>query len=210
MYFHHFSMTTVLAHTPVARSTGQYCDTVVSAWLDQSGSANWTTAQICSDCELGVQKLQLGSPFGYDDDGAATFASMTSSCNAPGYTYAAPTAYALNAMTVPDPPPRICNNSYTVQDGDTCVSISVSRNVLTYGLISANGIDVSCNLLPPTGSTICLPKTCNTYQLSGYERCDDLSTYAHITRQQLLSWNPMINEFCNNLATWYGWNLCLR
>ncbi|EUC49055.1 carbohydrate-binding module family 50 protein [Bipolaris oryzae ATCC 44560] len=189
-------------------SSGQYCDTMVASWMNQSSSANWTKAQNCSDCELGVQKLQLGSPFGYDDDGAATFASLTSSCNAGGYAYATPAPYAINATAPPPPPARNCSGTYIIQEGDTCMSISVKANVSTYGLISANGFDISCNLLPPVGSTICLPKKCNTYQLSFYDRCGDITSGYNITRQQLLSWNPMINDFCNNLASWYGWNLC--
>ncbi|KAF2130127.1 carbohydrate-binding module family 50 protein [Dothidotthia symphoricarpi CBS 119687] len=191
-------------------SSGQYCDSIVSTWLNQSSSANWTVAQNCSDCELGVQKLQLSSPFGYDVDGAANFASLTSSCKVEGYTYATPAAYAINATTVPDPPSRTCTNTYTVQDGDTCISISLSKNVSTYSLIVANGIDISCNLLAPAGSTVCLPNTCNTYQLDMYDRCDDITAGARINQQQLLSWNPMINNFCNNLGSWFGWNLCIR
>ncbi|KAF2467383.1 uncharacterized protein BDR25DRAFT_327285 [Lindgomyces ingoldianus] len=162
---------------------GLYCDSVVSQWLNQSSSGNWTVAQNCSDCELGVQKLQLSSPFGYDVDGAANFASLTSNCQAGGYTYATPTTYAINAIVVPDPPSRTCTSSYTVQDGDTCVSISLSRNVSTYDLIRANG------------STICLPNICNTHLLDVYDRCDNITAGAHINRQQLLSWNPMINHF---------------
>ncbi|KAF2726673.1 hypothetical protein EJ04DRAFT_452874 [Polyplosphaeria fusca] len=190
------------------RSAGQYCDSVVASWLNQS-STNWTVAQNCSDCELGVQKLQLSSPFGYDDDGADSFVSLTSSCQAQGYTYATPTAYAINATSVPAPPTRTCTKSYTVQDEDTCVSISLANNVSTHGVITANGLDISCNLLPPAGSVICLPKTCNTYQLDMFDRCDDLTAGAHINRQQLLSWNPMIDDFCTNLGSWYGWNLCI-
>ncbi|OAL43793.1 hypothetical protein IQ07DRAFT_523494 [Pyrenochaeta sp. DS3sAY3a] len=188
-------------------STGQYCDTIVASWRNQSSSGNWTSAQNCSDCELGVQKLQLSSPFGYDEDGAASFASLTSSCNAGGYTYATPAPYAINS-TVPTPPARTCTETYTVQDNDNCISISKRTNVSTYGLISANGLDISCNLLPPTGSTICLPKRCNTYQLELYDNCDDITDSSQITRQQFLSWNPMIDSFCSDLLPWYGWNLC--
>ncbi|KAF2009038.1 carbohydrate-binding module family 50 protein [Aaosphaeria arxii CBS 175.79] len=183
------------------RSTGEYCDSIVPSWSDQSSTENQTMAQNCSDCELGIQKLQLSSPFGYDDDGAETFSSLTSSCNAGGYTYATPATYAINATAVPTPPPRSCNSTYTVQEEDTCVSISVSQNVSTYGIISANGFDISCNLLPPPGSTICLPKTCDTIQLGIFDRCDDITSKLNITRQQLLSWNPNINQFCSNLYT---------
>lgn len=196
-------------HGLVDRSTGEFCDPLVSSWMNQS-SAKWTTAQNCSDCELGVQKMQLSSPFGYDDEGAATFASLTSSCNAGGYSYATPAPYAINATAPEAPPARTCTGTYTVQEGDTCVSISALTNVSTYGLITANGFDISCNLLSPVGSTICLPKACNTHRLTGYERCDDITNTYHMSRHQLLAWNPIINDFCNNLASWYGWNLCTR
>jgi hypothetical protein len=182
----------------------------VAAWRNESLSEDWTSTQKCSDCELGVQKLQLSSPFGYDEESAASFAALTASCNAGGYAYATPTVYALNATAVPDPTPRACVDTYVVQEGDTCVTISLNHNVSTYGLISANGIDISCNLLPPVGSTICLPKTCTTYQLNMLDRCEDFTDGAHITREQFLSWNPMINDFCNNLSSWFGWNICLR
>jgi hypothetical protein len=80
--------------------------------------------------------MQLVSPFGYDDNGAATFASLTSSCNAGGYSYATPVPYAINATAPAPPPARACADTYTIQEGDTCMSISVSTNVSTYGLIS--------------------------------------------------------------------------
>jgi hypothetical protein len=83
-------------------------------------------------------------------------------------------------------------------------------NVSTYGIIKANGFDISCNLLPAAGSAICLPETCDTYQLDMYERCESIAADAGITQQQLLAWNPMINDFCSDLYGWYGWNLCVR
>jgi hypothetical protein len=154
--------------------------------------------------------MQLSSPVDYDDEGAATFVSLKSSRNAGGYSYASPAPYAINATAPEAPPARTCTGTYTVQEGDTCMSISARTNVSTYGLITANGFDISCNLLSPVGSTICLPKACNTHRLTGYERCDDITNTYHMSRHQLLAWNPMINNFCNNLASWYGWNLCTR
>jgi hypothetical protein len=148
-------------------------------------SAKWTKAQNCSDCELGVQKMQLSSPFGYDDEGAATFASLTSRCDAGNHSYATPAPYAINATAPEAPPARTCTGTYTVQEGDTCISISARTIVSTYGLITANGFDISCNLLSPVGSTICLPKACNTHRLTDYERCDGITTPPSASRVEL-------------------------
>jgi hypothetical protein len=62
------------------------------------------------------------------------------------------------------------------------MSISVGINVSTYGLISANRSDASCNLLLPVGSTICLLKVCDTYQLSFYDKYNDTTNSYYITR----------------------------
>jgi hypothetical protein len=178
--------------------------------MDKGSSANWTSAQNCSHCQIGIRQLQLSSPFGYSEEGASKFSSLTASCTAAGYTYATPAPYALNATETESPTREPCAHPYTVQEKDSCVSISVATNVSTYGIITANGFDISCNLLPTAGSVICLPETCDTYQLDMYERCESIAAEAGITQQQLLAWNPMINDFCSDLYGWYGWNLCVR
>ncbi|PVI08691.1 carbohydrate-binding module family 50 protein [Periconia macrospinosa] len=189
--------------------SGEYCDSVVTKWQKEGSSSNWTSAQICSECELGVQKVQLSSPFGFDEAGAADFASLTSSCQATGYAYATPTSYAINATDTAPSPARTCVSTYTIQEEDTCVSISVSQGVSTHGIIKANGFDISCNMLLAPGSQICLPAKCETYQLEMYETCDAIVDFAHITKPQLMAWNPMLSSWCNDLLTWYGWNLCI-
>ncbi|KAL4880689.1 hypothetical protein BJY04DRAFT_69909 [Aspergillus karnatakaensis] len=70
-------------------TSGKYCDTIVSDWL--SNGAEYTTEQKCSYCELGLQQKQLASPFGYSEEGADEFSSLTSSCSKTTYTYATPT-----------------------------------------------------------------------------------------------------------------------
>lgn len=176
--------------------------------MDKNSSAKWTSEQNCSHCQLGIRQLQLSSPFGYWEKGASQFSSLTASCTATGYTYATPAPYALDATKLPARKP--CAHSYTVQEEDTCISISVDMNVSTYGIIRANGIDINCNFLPAAGSVICLPETCDTYQLDMYDRCEDILAAAGITQQQFLEWNPMIKDSCTRLYGWYGWNLCVR
>ncbi|CRL29031.1 unnamed protein product [Penicillium camemberti] len=70
-------------------STNEYCDEIVAGWV--SNGSEYTSAQNCSPCELGLQKLQLESPFGYSDESAEAFSSLISSCSATGYTFATPT-----------------------------------------------------------------------------------------------------------------------
>lgn len=172
----------------------------------------FTSTQNCSSCEIAVLQYQLNSPMGYDAGVAETFASLTSSCSATTYTWATPTAYALNATAIATSTPTCSNSttSYTVQQNDTCVTISGAESVSTYGLIYTNSLDISCNLLPAVGDPICLPKTCSTYQLQYYDTCDSITSNLNISMAQLLAWNPNINTGCSNLASWRGWYLCAR
>lgn len=193
------------------RSTKEYCDEIVADWM--SNGTEYTAAQNCSVCELGVQQIQLASPFGYDDDSAEHFASLTSSCSATGYAYTTPTRYALNgtatATTTSTATPSCAGSWYTVEADDTCVTISGANNVSTYGLISQNALDAACNSIYE-GRTLCLPPTCKTHQLGMVETCTSLMSSLDITMAQLLAWNPMINTGCSNLASWRGWYLCAR
>ncbi|KLJ12564.1 hypothetical protein EMPG_12392 [Blastomyces silverae] len=179
------------------RSTGQYCDIIATSWNGTS-----TPARDCSFCELGLQKLQLSSPFGYSEEGAADFSSLTSSCNADGYDYATPTSYALNSTTAPPAP--ACAKPYVIKEGDTCVTISRDNNVSTYRLIIENSIDINCSLLPVAGKTLCLPRECETRQLQLADTCQTLVRDLNITMAQLLAWNPHINSGCSNLAAYTG------
>lgn len=93
-----------------------YCDAVVSAWPNDTET--WTEAQRCHECQLGISKMQLASPFGYDAPGAVDFASTTSSCQANQYSYATPTSYGLNMTTGSPARPTCTAGSYVVKEGD--------------------------------------------------------------------------------------------
>jgi hypothetical protein len=104
----------------LCRATGQFCDPQFLNWTSQNGGL--TQSQSCSKCWLGVLDFELGSPLGYDDTLASNFASLTSTCNATGYTWTSPTAYALNstATTLPASSttshPPTCTGTYTVRN----------------------------------------------------------------------------------------------
>lgn len=67
----------ILAYTCVFRTASDYCFLDFSEWNNDTTAA--TSAQLCSDCNLRIQQAQLESPFGYDDDAASDYASLTSS-----------------------------------------------------------------------------------------------------------------------------------
>ncbi|KAI0406600.1 peptidoglycan-binding protein [Xylaria palmicola] len=186
-------------------STAQYCDLKVAGWADQE---NYTDTQLCSYCQLKVQQLQLASPFGYREVFADSFANITAHCSATGYGYATPTQYALNATTSAPATPTCTGSPYTVQDGDTCIGVSGSNGMSTYNLITSNALSVSCADSLAAGTSLCLEKTCSTYQLQYGDTCDSLSAEWNVTFAQLRAWNPMINVGCSNLASWRGWYLC--
>lgn len=190
------------------RASGKYCDIIVADWVNQD---NYTATQICSQCQLGLQQLQLTSPFGYSDTLAQVFDNTTKSCSATAYSYSTPTTYALNATTVPSP--AACAGSvYTVQPEDTCISISAAHNISTYSLIKGNGLNLGCNNLPAVGQSLCLPteNTCRTHQLDMYETCKSLMASWNATLAQVKAWNPMIDSTCSDLAPWRAWYLCSR
>ncbi|CAP64831.1 uncharacterized protein PODANS_5_3800 [Podospora anserina S mat+] len=164
-------------------ASGQYCDAIVATWKNRD---NYTDAQKCSDCELGLGKAQLSSPFGYDAEAAAGFSSLTQSCKKTGYNYATPTSYALNSAGTAPPPQRTrsTGTQYVVKAGDTCRTIAGLAGVGSYQLINENGLDLSCNLLPPAGESICIPEKCETFELVVDQTCDDIMKEYGMTKAQ--------------------------
>ncbi|KAG6168259.1 hypothetical protein E4U51_002407 [Claviceps purpurea] len=188
-------------------ASGKYCDAVVADWANQP---NYTSAQTCSQCELGIQQLQLASPFGFSDTLAQAFANTTQSCSAADYKFATPTSYALNATQFPSQPPACTGTAYTITQDDSCVTISGAKGISTHQLITMNNLNLGCDNLPAAGQSLCLPAgtTCQTYQLELYDTCETLMSSWNATLAQVLAWNPMINPSCSNLASWRGWYLC--
>ncbi|TLD21139.1 hypothetical protein PspLS_09235 [Pyricularia sp. CBS 133598] len=194
----------------MSSGTGLYCDEVVSSWPNETET--WTEAQRCHECQLGIVKQQLASPFGYEEDEAADYASTTSSCSKTQYAFATPTSYALNSTT-PSPSQPTCgpdaSGSYTVRDGDSCNSISEAQGVATEAFISINGIDLGCNDIPAVGTSLCLPKKCRIRELGLVDTCESIIEGEGITLGQLQAWNPVIDSGCWNLNSWRGRFLCV-
>lgn len=166
---------------------------------------------------LAVGQIELSSPFGYSEEFASNFSSTTSSCGKTGYTFTTPTSYALNATT-PTPTPTgvptspSCPDSYTVQAGDTCNSISLAHNVSTFAMLYWNGLNANCVDFPSAGSSICLPSQCAIYTIRENDTCVEIvkNNAPDISIRQLQSWNMNLNTLCTNLDTMLGDQICIR
>ncbi|GMF89511.1 unnamed protein product [Aspergillus oryzae] len=206
------------------RSPGKYCDLILGEWRNQTNATNDnSSAHDCSDCILGPFKIQLESPIGYDDEWAEDFISLTSSCGATGYTYVAPTGYALNSSITSSgtatstgtgsdaatpTSTHTCVTTYTVQANDTCHSIAKKHSVSTYNLMVANGITIFCSNLAAPGESICIPESCNSTTLLAGNSCAQMMCDWNVSMAQILAWNSIISSLCDNFHLFYGWEIC--
>lgn len=187
--------------------TGVFCDEV---YLDNL--ANGTSADECSDCSLGVGRILLNSPFGFDEGFAADFKSRTASCGAAGYAFTSPAPYAVS--TLPPPPAATetgaaCEAPYEVQPGDSCDSIATARGVSTHAVIRAGNAGPGCTNLA-AGKKLCLPEPCTQYRVQWDDSCADvLAAVPGLQAQHLLTWNPNINPLCTNLGDMVSHLLCV-
>lgn len=198
--------------------SGNYCDPQLLSWANES----WPVNGSCSDCWLGTLETQLNSPLGYDEGMEDNFNSLTSSCNATGYSVTSPTAYALHAtttttetsssaMTTTTATPS-CANYYQVKETDDCNSVAKSLGVSTYYLLQANNLDLYCqNFAAKVNQTLCVPSQCTTYTWQADDTCDSVvGGLANVTLPQFFSWNPNINSLCLNAPFFIGYEVCLR
>ncbi|RYP81114.1 hypothetical protein DL770_005977 [Monosporascus sp. CRB-9-2] len=185
--------------------TGTFCDTI---YLD--GLANGTAADSCSDCSLGVVRTQLNSPFGYHEQFAQGFESITSKCGATGYAFISPAQYAISTKpySIPTDAPT-CGSPYEVQSGDSCDSIATSRGVSTYAVIKAANTDPDCINLR-VGAKLCLPEPCTLYRVQYDDTCESiLASISGVRANDLLTWNPNLNLLCTNIDTMYTKLICV-
>jgi len=202
------------------RATNQFCDDIFRSWQADPYSAPNDTVQDCSDCILGLDQIQLNSPFGYDADFAELFSSQTASCGKTGYAFTTPAPYALTGSSTMAPSTTSasipastasCVATYTVQDGDTCNTVAQNNSVSTFDLLFTNGLSLDCNTFPDSGASLCIPAQCDTYTVSINDTCNSIiATQGGITSAQFLAWNPSVNSLCGNILDFVGDTICLR
>lgn len=145
----------------------------------------------------------------YDEDYAAAFSAQTAACHASGYSYATPTAYALNATATPSPTNVECPAfSHVVSTGDTCYSVADQHDVPTYGIISLNGLGRSCDPLT-AGAKLCLPKPCQLYEIQSRDTAAVIAARYNTSVPRLAAWNPMLTMDGANFGNWKGYFICV-
>ncbi|KAA8652732.1 uncharacterized protein ATNIH1004_001637 [Aspergillus tanneri] len=192
--------------------TKDYCAPLVDQWSEEGP----TSEQSCSDCMLRTFQVELNSPFGYDDEFADYYRSLTSSCGVLDYPITSPPPYTVTRTPTPtsshtSSPTPSCASYYTVREGDDCLSVSKAQRVSAAMLRYENGLTADCTNWPDVGTSLCIPAPCELYTLQANETCYGISQ-AHnttFTVTQLISWNPDINRDCSNLEAIIGTQLCI-
>ncbi|KAF9455416.1 hypothetical protein BDZ94DRAFT_1205763 [Collybia nuda] len=104
----------------------------------------------------------------------------------------------------PTPTSTECTRKTTVQNGDTCDTISERAGISRYWLGQLNPtINSNCSNLIG-GAAICIDSAINTcgsvYAVTGTEgACVGIATTLGMTLQELLSLNPNVNAQCSNI-----------
>lgn len=194
-------------------ATGEYCNTYF-----QEAAANGTTGVSCSDCYLDYLSSLVNSEWGQDLISPGYFSAKVSSCSATGYsvTYTATSTSSSTTATSTAATNTRCNttdpdtSTYTVESGDTCLSISAAQDVSTGLLASKNGLDPNCTYLT-VGQELCLPEICEIHLVQVNETCDSIiaNLTREITVQNLVSWNSELNAQCSNIASLVGKYICI-
>ncbi|GKT58291.1 lysM domain-containing protein [Colletotrichum tofieldiae] len=206
--------------------TGDFCAPLFDAWASDTNTSGASdgSSNGCSDCVLGTYQLQLGYAYGYDEELAASFSALTSSCGATGYPVTSPSAIYLTGnptstaatptSTSPEPD-KSCVSTYTVQASDAdCHSIAVAQGVSLNQMLYFNNLQAGCADFPTAaaaGTQLCMPHTCETYTVQQNDTCAGLVQqfgYA-FTQSQLVAWNVDISRGCDNLALLVGAQICV-
>ncbi|RSL71249.1 hypothetical protein CEP51_012088 [Fusarium floridanum] len=137
----------------------------------------------CDECYVMLPFLEAVLPAGHHDRGSSMYESATSSSSSS------------------------CDSQYKIQSGDTYLSVSLSQNVSTHDLITANGLKYSLKNFPASG-TLCIRNQCQVYVVKDGDTCDSIQETTHLNFAELRSWNPYINGLCNNIADKVNQTIC--
>ena len=102
------------------------------------------------------------------------------------------TVSCVYSPTSSGPPatPTCAGDTYTIQPGDTCRSVSLAESIGTAWLLSDNQLMAGCVDFPTTG-TLCLVNTCEVHTVLETDTCESIAALYEITDTQLRSFNPV-------------------
>ncbi|OIW28355.1 pectin lyase-like protein, partial [Coniochaeta ligniaria NRRL 30616] len=187
-------------------TTGQFCDSVLSAFSTVSDISQMPRAEMCSYCNLQKYDLMRTSAFSvYDNTSFETRYRYVAASMIVSHSF--PSASCRHA----DP---ICTSHqyYTSVVGDTCDSVAVAKSVSSATLFWINPSVWDCSSIP-AGTKLCLPLACPTiHTVTATESCLNITTGAGILTTDLSAYNPGLNWDCDNLHNGtirWGLTLCI-
>ena len=137
------------------------------------------TSELCSACFVNRLKMMQASQFSIYN----TFTWYQLALEAAdvrcslGSILTAPQPPLIPAISAP--PLCVSGKTYTTRSGDTCDTIALAQNVSSAALFSGNPVLTNCTTLNP-GVSLCLPLTCQTYQLAPTDDCISASISAGV------------------------------
>lgn len=170
---------------------------------------NQNVTNECDACLVSILKFRAESPY-YDGprlQAESVYESKTSSCGVAGAPLT--TIDSPFEPTPIDPPTPTCaGTTYTIQPGDSCISVSLSQSIGTEWLIIDNNLAAFCHDFPEDGE-LCIENVCDIHTVLATDTCKSLAMQYQISEAQLYAWNPSINAGCYNLADMVGTQLCI-
>ncbi|KAK2591097.1 hypothetical protein QQS21_011208 [Conoideocrella luteorostrata] len=171
----------------------------------------FTDEQLCSGCLVDVFRQQQSTPYSnYGEEMMEAWQRIQKKCNLNYPTASQP--LQVNATSLFNYAPTgyaqakcASDRTYTAS-GDNCLSISKKSHVSTGSLILMNGLRVDCTDLQ-LGQTLCLPDAYEDYVIRSGDTCEALAASKDYTFQQLVSWNPLLDDYCSNLIV--DQNICV-
>ncbi|KAM5342662.1 hypothetical protein ACJ41O_013628 [Fusarium nematophilum] len=169
----------------------------------------------CSDCALKWQALMADPRNGFEEMTRETYERALARCSIPkGSDLYTVYKYPARPASGPASGPGLIKNTkrarsdckgttYTVQEGDTCASISRHTMMATDRLIEVNYLTYSCSTLE-VGMELCIQDTCRLALMEEGETCQSFVTHKFLTVNQLRAWNPTLTNACE---TWLTPNL---
>lgn len=168
-------------------------------------------SELCSDClrnRLEMMQANQYSAYQTYDYYGQLLQYAVSQCS-----FSAPTTTQPPVISKTPDPIALCasGNTYTAAAGDTCDSIALQNDVASASLFIGNSNILDCTNVT-AGTVVCLPFTCQTYELLPTDDCWSITIAQNLGLTSLQTYNSWIDAACSNIQKTgrvYGRVLCL-
>jgi hypothetical protein len=185
---------------------GKYCNALLSSAFNAVGTQTAVPSSVqCHTCIASVLSTEAQMPIGNArTELRDAYSTHTSNCKVAGKaltTIATTTKWIEVAATST---PKCDGKTYTLKQDESCRSVALSAGISTTNLLYANNLNAFCGNFPTAaGTQLCIPSefTCKPYQLKlgSKEDCSALAKTAGAHWAQIVSWNPEVGEYCENI-----------